>query len=142
WVSANVNNNLYRVNGAEFIQIFKTLSDIFRVGIPAGSGSPTISYIAGGSGSIVTGITVSYSYMNSQTGHVGRPSGISNTLGASGGNNTLRIPVTASTEIGVDKIVVFATLDGGSIPFLLINGDGTTRTFTNTTGNIDISLNT
>lgn len=142
WTSLNIDDKLYRINGSEFVQLQNDLASFYRNGIDAPASAPSISYVAGGSGSILSGVTVSYAYRNSVTKHVSRPSPISNTLGASGGNSTLRIPTTASGQAGVDGIVFFITVDGGSIPYLLIDTNGDPQVFSNTTGNKDISIAT
>jgi hypothetical protein len=149
WTSVNVNKRLHRIDGTEFIQYIMAPSvEQYRNGIDAPLAAPTISYVADDSSDSISddctidvSVQVSYAYKNSDTGHVGPPSGLSNVLPASAGDNTLRIPVVASTQPGVDKIVFFITLDGGSIPYLALECDtGDVYEVANTTGNVDIPL--
>lgn len=140
WQSLNVNDSLYRVNGTEFIQYNTNLS-AYAVGITAPASAPTASIVAGGSGTLATGVYVSYAYQNTTTGHIGECSAASGLSGpTSGGNNTLRVAVTASAQTGVDKIVLFISEDGGTVRYLLVDSSGTIQAFSNTTGNIDISV--
>jgi len=150
WTSVNVNNRFHRIDGTEFIQYMFSGLDIinYRNGIDAPAAAPTISYVADDSSDSVSddctievSVQVSYAYKNSTTGHVGPPSPLSNLLGPTTGDNTLRIPTVASTQPGVDKIVFFITLDGGSIPYLAITcDDGDVYEVPNATGNTDIPL--
>lgn len=132
FVSTIVNGKLYRVNQYEFIQFIEDASTHYRVGIDPPAAAPTISYSGGAADSdsddILSGIQFSYAYYNSTTQDCSRPSPISNRLDA--GGEAILVPVVASTETGVDKVVFFATLDGGDIPYLLIdtNGDPVTET--------------
>lgn len=142
WVSQNINDRLYRVNGTEFIQYVTGLT-AYAVGITAPAAAPTASIVAGGSGTWATGVYVSYAYYNTVTGHIGECSAASGLSGpTSGGNNTLRTAVVASVQTGVDKIVLFVSEDGGVERFLLIDSTGAMQVFNNTTGNIDVSVAT
>lgn len=147
WVSLVVNGQLYRVNKNEFIQHTAPNNttwftwDVFVNGITAPAAAPTIAYTgSGGTGQINNGIQVSYAYMNSRTGHVSQPCPISNRLGASAVNDEINVPVVASAQHGVDKLVFFFTLDGGSQPYLLIDssGDPVTKANTSTTYTFDV----
>jgi hypothetical protein len=148
WTSVTINNTFHRIDGNEFIQIQSDLSTVYRNGIDPPAAAPTISYVADDSSDSISddvgrdsSTQVSYAYRNSTTQHVSRPSPLSNILGPTTGDNTLRIPVVVSTQFGVDQIVIFITTDGGHIPYLLIDcEDGSLETFTNATGNIDIPL--
>lgn len=137
--SLNVNDRLFRLNGTEFIQYVTSLS-AYAVGITAPAAAPTVSFVAGGSGSLATGVTVSYAYVNTTTGDVGEASTASSSTGASASNLTLRVAVTASVQTGVDKIVLFIAQDGGSVRYLYTDTNGDPVLHNNTTGNIDISL--
>jgi hypothetical protein len=140
WQSLNINDALYRVNGTEFIQYNTNLS-AYAVGITAPASAPTASIVAGGSGTLDTGVYVSYAYHNTTTGHIGECSAQSGLSGATGGgSNTLRVAVTASAQTGVDKIVLFISEDGGTVRYLLVDTNGDMQTFNNTTGNIDVSV--
>lgn len=138
WKRLPINGSAYGVNGHEMMQ-YNSSGVAYMVGIPAPASAPTLSFVAGGSGSLVTGVTVSYAYRNSDTGHVGQASDASATSGAST-NPTLRTAVVASTLLGVDGIVLFITADGGAIRYLYVDANGDPVIFSNTTGNIDISL--
>src|ERR1043165_4599197 len=59
FVSLVVNGLLYRVNQHEMIQYMTDASTSYRVGIDAPAAAPTISYVAGGSGAIASGIQAS-----------------------------------------------------------------------------------
>jgi hypothetical protein len=140
WFRLNVNNWAFGINGAECIQIGSN-GTYYRTGLDGPGTAPTISYTAGGSGEFLVGVSASYAYVNRTTGHCSKQSPISNTLVESDGVNLkVRIPVTASAESGVDAIVVFITVDGGSVPYLVIDSDGDTQYFANSTANIDISI--
>lgn len=136
----NVNNYAYMLHGVHNYFGFYDGTTLAAVGIEQPASAPSVSYVAGGSGSFTVGFTLSYAYMNSATGHVGRASAVSNNPGASAGSLTVRIPVTASAGTGVDKIVIFITTDGGAIRYLLTDSAGVVQLFNNTTGNIDISI--
>ncbi len=138
WQSQNVNDRLYRVNGTEFIQYVTSLS-AYRVGIDPPAAAPTASMTVGTSTlTIAVGVTVSYAYYNSVTTHTGEASPVSASSGA-GTNQLLRIAVVASTQTGVDKIVLFITEDAGSVRYLVIDANGDPILYANSTGNIDIS---
>jgi hypothetical protein len=139
WQSVMVNDNAYRLNGAEFVQMV-TDTSFYKVGITPPASAPSVSYVSGGSGSIVAGLTVSYAYRNSVTGHVSAPSAASNDPGVTSGDLTLRVPVTASAETGVDGIVIFVTQDGGSIRYLYIDTSGDPVVSSNASANIDVSV--
>lgn len=139
WHSVNVNDKAYRVNGSEFIQ-YVTGLDAYAVGITAPAAAPTVSFVAGGSGSVATGVTVSYAYRNSTTLHIGEASPVSADTGATGANLTLRVAVTASAQTGVDGIVLFITQDAGSVRYLYTDASGDPVVHANATGNIDISV--
>ena len=138
FVSQLVNDFAYRVNGTEALQT--NAVSFYSIGITSYSTAPTVSLVAGGAGSLGSGVTVSQAYRNSTTGHVSQPSAASASSGASGANLTLRIAVTASTQTGVDGIVLFISEDGGSVRYLYTNSAGDPVINANSTGNIDISL--
>lgn len=143
WQSLNVNNDLYRVNGAEFMQITTalTVGSVYRVGIVGPLLACTASIVAGGSGTLAVGVYASYAYYNSTTVHTGQCSDASGLSGpTSGSNDNVRIAVVASTQTGVDKIVLFFSEDGGVTRFLLIDSNGDPQLFSNSTGNIDVSV--
>lgn len=139
WKRLMLNDMAYSLNGTEFIQL-TSVGTAYAVGITAPSVTPTVSFVAGGSGSLTVGVTVSYAYRNSVTGHVSAPSTASASSGASGGSLTLRTAVTASSQTGVDGIILYITADGGSIRYLYTNTTGDPVIHANSTGNIDISL--
>lgn len=141
WQSLNINNSLYRVNRAEFIQ-YVTSFAAYAVGIAAPSSAPIVVLTGGGAGALTTGVYVSYAYYNVSTTHIGQasdPSGISGATSA--GSNTVNIAVTASTQTGVTKIVVFISEDGGTVRYLLTDSNGDIRLFPNTTGSITVAAN-
>lgn len=111
----------------------------YAVGINPPAAAPSTSITSGGSLVLNVGVTLSYAYRNSVTGHVGLASDPSNNAGPTGTNKTLRVAVVASTQTGVDGIVLFASVDGGDIRFLLIDANDDPLIFPNTTGNIDIA---
>lgn len=147
WISVNVANTFQRIDGNEFIQYISSLSQ-YRNGIDPPAAAPVISYVADDSSDSISdtceveiSLQVSYAYKNTNTGHIGEASPISNVLGPTDGDRTLRIPVVASAQPGVDKIVFFITLDGGSIPYLALEcGTDTVYEVANSTGNVDIPL--
>lgn len=155
FISANVNNKLFRVNQQEFIQWQENITTQYRVGIDPPAAAPTIAFAddsdsvtGSGDAHIEAGIQFSYAYMNSVTGHVSKPSPISNRLEPSadssssssfitgGSGEGINVPVVASTQDGVDKIVFFATEDGGDVPYLLIDSNADPVTAPNTTGTV------
>lgn len=140
WKSLTVNDVCYRLNGTEFVQM-DTATNFYLNGIPRNATAPTASIVVGGAGTLATGVTVSYAYRNSVSGHVSRMSPASGSSGAtSAGNNTLRVAVTASAEVGVDGIVLFISADGGNVRYLRTDTAGDPIVSGNTTGNIDISV--
>lgn len=147
WTSVNVANTFQRIDGNEFIQYLSSLV-AYRNGIDPPAAAPTISYTTDNVGDSISddctveiSLQVSYAYKNSTTGHIGEASPISNVLGPTTTDHTLRVPVVASTQFGVDKIVFFITLDGGSIPYLALEcGTDTVYEVNNTTANVDIPL--
>lgn len=144
WISVVANGKLFRVNQYEMIQWMENITTFYRVGIDPPAAAPVISYStdsdsASESGDdIAAGIQFSYAYYNSTTKHCSRPSPISNRLGA--GGESVHVPVIASAQSGVDTLVFFATLDGGSIPYLLITKTGDLNTRANTTATTKIDL--
>lgn len=140
WKRANINNWAYGVNGVEFVQTNGTNS--YAVGVTAPASASTISYVAGGTGSYAVGVSASYAYRNSTTLEISSPTAASNTLGASGANKKVRVPVVASSQTGVDGIVHFITLDGGSIRYLVIDSNGAPVVSANTTANVDLDIGT
>lgn len=139
FMSLNVNDRLFRLNGTEFIQYVTSLL-VYAVGITKPAAAPTVSLVAGGSGSLDTGVFVSYAYVNSVTGDVGEASEPSLISGATGTLLNLRIAVVASAQTGVDKIALFISQDAGSVRFLYMDTAGDPILNDNTTGNIDISV--
>jgi len=137
WKRLTINDWAYSLNGTEFIQTDGTNN--YTVGITAPAAAPTLSFVAGGSGSLASGVTVTYAYRNATTGHVSKMSATSASSGVSS-NTTLRIAVTASGQTGVDGIVLFITQDGGSVRYLYIDTAGDPIVSANATANIDISL--
>lgn len=143
WTSVVVNDRFQRINGTEFIQILSNFS-VYRNGIDGPTTAPTLAYAAESSESspssesddtnIAVSLQGSYAYMNTTTGHVSAPSPLSNVLGPSAGNNAVSFTVVASAQTGVDKIVFFLTVDGGNIPYLVIDcDDGDVHTENNAT---------
>ena len=138
WQRANVNNWAYGLNGVEFVATNGTSS--FSVGVTPPAAAPTISYVAGGSSAYSVGITASYAYRNSTTLEVSAPTAFSNTLGASGASKKVRVPVIASSQTGVDGIVFFFTVDGGSIRYLVIDSTGAPQVAANSSTNVDLDI--
>jgi hypothetical protein len=132
WTSVVVNDRYQRIDGTEFIQFMSNFA-YYRNGIDGPAAAPTIAYDTESSESspvsessdenIAVSLQGSYAYMNSTTGHVSIPSPLSNVLGPSAGDNAVSFTVVASTQPGVDKIVFFLTVDGGSVPYLVIDCD-------------------
>lgn len=151
WTSLTVNDRLHRIDGNEFIQFLTNLTSQYRNGIDGPAAAPTIAYEAESSESspvsessdttISVSLQGSYSYMNSTTGHVSPPSPLSNVLGPSAGDNAVSFTVVASSQPGVDKIVFFLTVDGGNIPYLVIDcDDGDTHLENNATTTYTFNL--
>lgn len=141
WTSLSINDTFQRIDGADFIQILANLTSVYDNGIDAPTWTPVLSYVANASDTTVvaTSLLGSCAYMNSTTGHVGKPSPLSNTLGAKAAGFSLQVTVEASVQSGVDKIVFFITVDGGNIPYLVINcSDGDTYTVTNANATVTI----
>jgi hypothetical protein len=134
-----INNRLYRL-GATFTSSNGTAAGLYSVGIAAPAAAPSISYVAGGSGSIAVGVTASYAYRNSTTGHISVPSPVSNDSGVTSTDLSLRIPTVASVQPGVDGIVFFISQDGGSVRYLYIDTNGDPVVNSNATANVDISV--
>lgn len=140
WKSLTINDWCYRLNGVEFVQTQGT-STFYSIGITSPGTVPTLSFsTAGVSGSIANGVTASYSYYNSSTGHVSAPSLPSANSGTSGSNTAISISHTVSGQTGVDGIVFFITADGGSIRYLFVDPNGDPVVQSNTTGTTAISL--
>lgn len=122
WTSLNINDRLFRIDGTEFVQILNDLSTARRVGIDPPAAAPTIAYVAAGAAAddILVSLQGSYAYYNSATGHVSSPSPLSNILAPSA-LNSVSFTTVASSQTGVDKLVFFLTVDGGAIPYLIID---------------------
>lgn len=135
-----VNNRAYRLQGNNntFVSLDGTPTSIWHVGIQPPTIAPSISYTSGGSGSIVSSVNISYAYRNSVTTHISAPSPVSNTLGP--GGTRIHIPHQTSNTFGVDQIVIFMTLDGGAIRYLLIDSLGNPLTFPNSGAFIDLVI--
>lgn len=139
--SIPVDNGVYRVNGVEFIQYKGATGIAYNVGITAPFAAPVAVLTTGGSGTLETGVYLSYCYYNATTGHYGQcsaPSGI--TGSTSGGAQTIALNVVGSSEAGVGYIAVFISQDGGVLRYLLIDSAGNTVFFANTTGTITIDV--
>lgn len=136
WQSVTVNNNLYRTNGTEIVQVVTSLA-VYAVGITAPIAAAVITSTGGGSLVLTTGATVSYAYRNSGTLHVGEASAPSNNSGAL--TTSLRVPVVASAQAGVNGIVLFVTEDAGSVRYLIVDTNGDPIVYPNTTHNIDLT---
>ncbi len=123
WTSLSINDTMQRVNGVEFVQFMNDLTSVYRNGIDPPAGAPILSYVANASDSTVvaTSLFGSYAYMNSTTGHVSAPSPLSNTLAAKAAGFSVQYTVQPSVQPGVDKIVFFLTVDGGNIPYLVLD---------------------
>ncbi len=141
FISGVVNDKLFRVNEAEFIQCQTNAEIFFRVGIDPPESAPEIAYAADSDSvsdssddQIKDGIQFSYAYHNPATGHVSNASPVSNRL--SEGGEAITVPVVASTQYGVDYICFFATEDGGAIPYLLIDENADMFVVPNVTGTI------
>lgn len=125
WTSLNLNDRYHRIDGIEFVQILTDFS-VRRNGIDAPAAAPVIAYVTNGitaNENIEVSYQGSYAYRNSVTGHVSQPSPLSNILTPDTGHNSLSWTVTASAQTGVDQIIFFLTVDGGSIPYLVIDCD-------------------
>lgn len=138
WTSLSINDTMQRSDGVEFVQIMNNLSSVYRNGITAPVAAPMIAYAANARDTTVIAVSLqgSYAYMNSTTGHVSSPSPLSNILGVSAAGFDVTFSVQASTQLGVDKIVFFLTVDGGNIPYLVIDcitGDPKTAVNANAT---------
>jgi hypothetical protein len=146
YVSLVANDQLYRINKSEFLQLCVANGafswNAFGIGVSAPAAAPAISYTSVGTASYASGVIISYAYMNSQTGSVSIPSPHSNQLAASSGSQEVAIPVVASGQAGVDTIILFATEDGGSIPYLVIDSSGDTVTYSNSTTTLDVDIAT
>ncbi len=140
WNRANVNNWAYGLNGVEFVSTNGT--NTYAVGVTPPAAAPTISYVAGGTGAYTVGVSLSYAYRNSTTLEVSAPTSVSNTLGASGASKKVRVPVIASSQTGVDGIVFFLTVDGGSVRYLVIDSTGAVQIAANTSTNVDLDIGT
>lgn len=123
WNSLSINDTMQRTNSEEFVQIMNNLTSVYRNGIDPPVSTPVLAYVANAVDTVVVAVSLflSYAYMNSTTGHVSAPSPLSNTLGAKAAGFSLSVTVQASTQIGVDKIVFFLTVDGGNIPYLVLD---------------------
>lgn len=137
-------DRLYRISSEEFKQIIAATWDVYAIGVNNSPGfAPVISYTGSGADpddAIAEGIQFSLAYMNSITGHVGYPTPVSNRLGASGDSTKIAISVDAGLFPGVDRIVLFATLDGGDIPYLVITSGGDPYTVANSTATVEINI--
>lgn len=136
WKRLLVNDWAYGINGSEFIQTNGT--QVFAVGIASAGAASSIAIVGGGSGTLLIGVTASYAYYNSTTGHVGMM-GTASAISGTGGT-AFRMTVVASTQTGVDGIVVFLSEDGGAVRYLVLDAAGNPRIFANASANIDISI--
>jgi hypothetical protein len=138
WKRLMVNQMAYGVNGSEAIQISSSPYNIYKIGIDAPAAAPAVSAVAGGALTLNVGVTVSYAYRNSATGHVGKCSAASANSGPIGGGTpTLRVATVASAQTGVDGIVIFISTDGGANRFLVIDAAGAPIVYANATANVD-----
>lgn len=138
WKRLMVNDKAYGLNGTEFIQITST-GLVYAIGISSPATAPALAFAVGGASTLTVGVTASYAYRNSVSTHISQPSPASISSGTSA-SNTLRIPVTASAQTGVDNIVLFITEDGGSVRYLYTDANGNAVIHANSTMNIDISI--
>jgi hypothetical protein len=137
WTSVNVNDRLFRVNGTEFVQVVTSL-DVYAVGITKPAVAANVLVTGTGNLTLTTGSTLSYAYINQGIIDVGEASAISGATGVSSGQ-VLEIGVTASSQAGVDGIVLFITADGGSVRYLEVDATGSPIIYANTTGTIEIT---
>lgn len=144
WTSLSINNTLQRIDGHEMVQILTDFS-VRRNGIDPPVAAPTISYVANGADTtvIASSLQGSFCYYNDVTGHVSQPSPLSNILGPKAAGFDVRFSVVASAQTGVNKIIFFLTVDGGDIPYLVIDtSTGDLHSVANATTNYDINQST
>ena len=137
WSSENVNDRLFRVNGTEFVQVVTSLA-VYAVGITKPAAAANVLVTGTGTLTLATGVTVSYAYINNGIVDVGECSAVSSASGVSSGK-VLEIGVTASSQAGVDGIVLFISADGGSVRYLVIDSDGDPIVYANSSGTIEIT---
>jgi len=135
--SINVNDRNYRVNGSVMVQVVTSL-DVWPVGISPPPAAANILVTGSGSLTLATGISASYAYRRSGTVEVGEASAAS-AVSTSGTNKIFEVGVTASTAPGVDGIVLFLAVDGGSVRYLVVNSDGDPIVYANSSATISIT---
>jgi hypothetical protein len=142
WTSLTINDRLHRVDGNEFIQILNDLTSVYRNGIDAPTIAPILTYSSNSDDTVISvSLQGSFCYRNSTTGHVSAPSPLSNVLGPSVGLQGVSFFVDASVQPGVDQIIFFLTVDGGNIPYLVLDCDtADMHTEANTTGTYTFDL--
>lgn len=91
------------------------------IGIGATSVGPNVVATAGGSLNLQVGVTVSYAFHDSVRQHVGQCSPPS---APSGPANALQITTGFSAEPFVDGVVLFISVDGGAVRFLVVDSIG------------------
>lgn len=141
----SINDTFQQINGLDtFNQWMNDLINEYANGIVPPAIPPVISYQANGSDTtaIASSLVGSYCYMNSTTGHVSQPSPLSNVLGPTIAGFDVRFSFTASMQGGVDKIIFFLSVDGGDIPYNVIDSSGDPISVTNATTTHDINLST
>lgn len=143
WTSLSINNTFQRVAPGFFEQFIGSDPTVPRAnGIVAPTSAPVLSYVVNGADTtvIATSLQGSFAFMNSTTGHVGQPSPLSNILGPKAAGFDVRFAVTfLPAQGGVDKLVFFLTVDGGSVPYLIIDLLGDAVTHTAATANYDFN---
>lgn len=112
--AVNASGKLWICNGTEFVKVENNLS-VYRVQIVAPSDGAAVAYAGGTLTDGVYGVYVAYARYDSTTGQYlySLPQSLGNiTLGT--GNNTVRVTLTDSADMQVNRVVVFMTDAGGT----------------------------
>jgi hypothetical protein len=138
WHRLTVNSWSYGLNGDEYVQTDGAVT--YPVGIPAPVNPASLSFQDGGQGALQVGVQVAYAYRNSVTHDVSAPSPLSVTSGPTGNDRILRITHEVGSTPGCDQIIFFITVDGGAVPYLLVDANANPVTVPNATGYTDFSV--
>jgi hypothetical protein len=115
--AVNAIGKLWICNGTSFVKVESNLS-VYRVQILAPTTGATSAQAGGTLPDGVYGVYLTYARYDSSTGLYlySLPQSLGNvTLG--GGNNTVQVTLTGSSDAQVNRVIVFMTDAGGSVPY-------------------------
>lgn len=115
--AVNAIGKLWICNGTSFVKVESSLS-VYRVQILAPTTGSTSAQAGGTLPDGIYGVYLTYARYDSSTGLYlySLPQSLGNvTLGS--GNNTVRVTLTSSSDAQVNRVIVFMTDSGGSVPY-------------------------